>query len=80
MFPLPKGLFTIDEIDIGDDVLIIDHHQTHHNLFWRVVNKIAKNRLIIEIKEMGFAEKYNISIKDVLIIERNCILLRKLNF
>ena len=77
---MPKGSYTIDDINIGDDVLIIDHHQTHHNLFWRVINKIAKNRLVIEIKEMGFAEKYNVSIKDVLMIERNCILLRKLNF
>ena len=77
---MPIGLYTIDDIDIGDEVLIIDHHQTHHYLVWRVINKIAKNRLLIEIKEMGFAEKYNISIKDVLMIERNCILLRKLNF
>ena len=77
---MPAGSYTIDDINVGDEVLIIDHHQTHHNLFWRVVNKIARNRLIIEIKEMGFAEKYNISIKDVLIIERNCILLIKMNF
>ena len=77
---MPQGLYNIDEINIGDEVLINDYHQTHHNLFWRVINKIAKNRLIVEIKEMGFAEKYNVSIKDVLIIERDCILLSKLNF
>ena len=75
-----KGSYSIDDIVIGDEVLINDHHQTHHNLFWKVINKIAKNRLVIEIKEMGFAEKYNISIKDVVVIERDCILLRKLNF
>ena len=73
-------LYNIDDINIGDNVLINDHHQSHHNLFWRVINKIARNRIVVEIKEMGFAEKYNISIKDVLLIERNCILLRKLNF
>ena len=75
-----KVSYNIDDVDIGDEVLIIDNHQTHHNLFWRVINKIAENRLVVEIKEMGFAEKYNISIKDVLKIKRNCILLRKLNF
>lgn len=76
---MPKGNYNIDEIHIGDEVLINDYHQTHHNLFWRVVNKIAKNRLIIEIKEMGFAEKYIVLIKDVLVVERNCIRLNKLN-
>ena len=75
-----KVSYDIDDIDIGDEVLINDYHQTHHNLFWRVINKIAKNRLVVEIKEMGFAEKYNVSIKDVLKIKRNCILFRKLNF
>ena len=75
-----KTNYKIDEINIGDDVLINDKHQSHHNLFWRVINKISKNRLIVEIKDMGYAEKYTISIKDVINLEKDCLTFHKFNF
>ncbi len=77
---MKNKFFKIDEINIGDDVLINDKHQTHHNLFWRVINKLANNKLLVEIKEMGYAEKYIISIKDVINLEKNCVAFHKFNF
>ena len=77
---MKKATYKIDQINIGDDILINDKHQTHHNLFWRVINKLSNNRLIVEIKEMGYAEKYTISIKDVINLEPNCMGFHKFNF
>jgi len=77
---MKNKFFKIGEINIGDDVLINDKHQTHHNLFWRVINKLANNKLLVEIKEMGYAEKYIISIKDVINLEKNCLAFHKFNF
>ena len=77
---MKNKFFKIGEINIGDDVLINDRHQTHHNLFWRVINKLANNKLLVEIKEMGYAEKYIISIKDVINLEKNCLAFHKFNF
>lgn len=77
---MKKVFFKIDEINIGDDILINDKHQAHHNLFWRVINKLSNNKLLVEIKEMGYAAKYTISIKDVINLERNCLSFHKFNF
>lgn len=77
---MKNKFFKIDEINIGDDVLINDRHQTHHNLFWRVINKLSNKKLLVEIKEMGYAEKYIISIKDVINLEKNCLAFHKFNF
>lgn len=63
--------FTIDEIQVGDEVLFRDEHPVDHNLFWRVVNKLSNNRLIVEIKEMGYADKFIVSVKDVIDLQRN---------
>ncbi|MEP7109580.1 MAG: hypothetical protein ABI760_16420 [Ferruginibacter sp.] len=67
---MKKSKFTMDEIHIGDEVLFSGAHPIQHNLFWRVVNKISNNRLIVEIREMGYAEKYTVSVKDVINLER----------
>lgn len=67
---MKKSKFTMDEIQIGDEVLFNDAHPIQHNLFWRVVNKLSNNRLIVEIKEMGYAEKYTVSVKDVINLHR----------
>ena len=75
-----KTNYKIEEINIGDEVLINDKHQSHHNIFWRVINKISKNRLIVEIKEMGYAEKFTISIKDVINLEQDSMTFHKFNF
>lgn len=68
---MKKSRFTIEEIHIGDEILFKDEHPVQHNLFWRVVNKLANNKLIVEIREMGYAEKYIISVQDVINIQRN---------
>ena len=66
-----KRQFSIDDIQIGDEILFNDEHKVHHNIFWRVVNKLSNNRLIVEIKEMGYAEKIIVAVKDVINLHRN---------
>ncbi|MBC7888432.1 MAG: hypothetical protein H7Z13_11130 [Ferruginibacter sp.] len=68
---MEKSKFTIDEIHIGDEVLFKDAHPVQHNLFWRVIHKLSRNRLIVEIREMGYAEKYIVYVKDVINLEKN---------
>ncbi len=58
--------FSIDEIQIGDEILF---DGVEHNLLWRVINKISNNRLIVEIKEMGYAERFTIAVTDVIVLE-----------
>lgn len=68
---MKKRKFTMEQIHIGDEVLFKDEHPIQHNLFWRVVNKLSNNKLIVEIREMGYAEKYIVSVKDVINLHRN---------
>ena len=70
---MKKSKFTMDEIHVGDNVLFNDANTIHHNLFLRVINKLSNNRLIVEIKEMGYAEKYAVSVNDVINLERSCL-------
>ena len=62
---------TIDQIHVGDEVLFRDEHPVEHNLFWRVVNKLSNNSLIVEIKEMGYADKFIVSVKDIIDLKRS---------
>lgn len=57
--------YNIEEINIGDEILF-DNKEIPHNLFWRVINKIAQNKLVVEIREMGYAERFSIDIRDVI--------------
>ncbi len=63
--------FTSNDIQVGDEVLINDHYSVEHNLFWRVVNKLSNNRLLVEIREMGYAEKFVVYVKDVVNLQKN---------
>ncbi len=67
---MKKHHYKIEEIQIGDEILFDDTHKVQHNLFWRVINKISNNQLIVEIREMGYAEKYIIAVKDVINLKR----------
>jgi hypothetical protein len=62
---MKKAPYTIKDIQVGDEILFEDTHKVEHNLFWRVINKISNNRLVVEIREMGYAQKYIIFVKDV---------------
>ena len=68
---MKKRNFTMNEIQVGDEILFNDDYPVEHNLFWRVVNKLSNNKLIVEIREMGYAEKYIVSVKDVINLQRN---------
>lgn len=65
-----KKQYTIDDIQVGDEILFEDTHKVEHNLFWNVINKISNNQIIVEIREMGYAEKYIIAVKDVINLRR----------
>ena len=67
---MKKTRFTMDEINIGDEVLINRSLPVEHNLFWRVVNKISNNRLILEIREMGYADSFIVSVNDIVNLQR----------
>ena len=61
----------MDEIVIGDEILFDDNHtKIEHNLFWRVINKISARKIMVEIREMGFAEKFIIDIRDIIELQR----------
>ena len=68
---MQTSTFTIDQIHVGDEVLFRDEHPVDHNLFWRVVNKLSNNSLIVEIKEMGYADKFIVSVKDIIDLKRS---------
>lgn len=67
---MKKTKFTMDEINIGDEVLINPSLPVHHNLFWRVVNKLSNNQLILEIREMGYADNFIVSVNDIVNLQR----------
>ncbi|MEO6730950.1 MAG: hypothetical protein ABIN01_07015 [Ferruginibacter sp.] len=67
---MKKAKFKMDEIHVGDEVLFKDAHPVQHNLFWRVINKLSNNQLIVEIREMGYADKCIVSVKDVINLHR----------
>jgi len=63
--------FSIEDLQIGDEILFESNpkHKVEHNIFWRVVNKISKSKLVVEIREMGYAEKFKIDIREVISIK-----------
>jgi hypothetical protein len=65
--------YSIEDIQIGDEILFDSTHKVEHNIFWRVVNKISKSKLVVEIREMGYAEKFNIDIRDVVSLKTGAL-------
>jgi len=68
---MKKKHYKIEDIHIGDEILFDDTHKVEHNLFWKVINKISNHELLVEIREMGYAEKYIIAVKDVINLRRS---------
>ncbi len=65
--------FETTDIEVGDEILFINDHVVEHNLFWKVVYKISNSRLVVEIKEMGFAQKIMIETRDIILLQKNGI-------
>jgi plastocyanin len=63
--------FKMTDIQVGDEILFANAQKVEHNLFWKVIKKISSSRLVVEIKEMGYAEKYSIDISDVVNIQKS---------
>ncbi|MEO6731669.1 MAG: hypothetical protein ABIN01_10670 [Ferruginibacter sp.] len=68
-----KPPFGEGDIDVGDEILFDNPGTVEHNLFWKVVNKISNSRLIVEIREMGFAQKIMVETRDVILLQKNGI-------
>jgi len=71
--------FEIEDIQVGDEILFDNAGAVEHNLFWKVVNKISHSRLIVEIREMGFAQKIMIETRDVISLQKSEITIEQLS-
>ncbi len=63
--------FSIANIMVGDEVLFVDGNKIEHNLYWKVINFFSKDRVMVEIREMGYAEKLMIDIRDIIDLQRS---------
>jgi plastocyanin len=63
--------FEPGDIQVGDEILFNHVDTVEHNLFWKVVNKISHSSLVVEIREMGYAQKLMVEIKDIIILQKN---------
>jgi hypothetical protein len=63
--------FSIANIMVGDEVLFVDGNKIEHNLYWKVINFFSKDRVIVEIRDMGYAEKLMIDIRDIIDLQRS---------
>lgn len=76
---MDKTQFEPGDIQVGDEILFNNAATVEHNLFWKVVNKISHSRLVVEIREMGFAQKIMIETRDVIILQKNGITIEQLS-
>lgn len=63
--------FSIANIMVGDEVLFVDGNKIEHNLYWKVINFFSKDRVMVEIRDMGYAEKLMIDIRDIIDLQRS---------
>ena len=71
--------YKMDDIAIGDEVLFNDNIKVEHNIFWKVINKISNSRLLVEIREMGYAEKFHIETSDIIALQRGGMQIENIN-
>jgi len=53
--------YKYEDIGIGEQVYFDDKSQSNHDLYWTVIEKSANRLLIIELKEMGYDERYAVT-------------------
>ncbi len=70
--------YTRDDIEIGDEILFEDGNKVEHNLFWRVINFFSDSKVIVEIRDMGFAEKIMIDIRDIIVLQKSGLQLEEI--
>lgn len=76
---LDQTQFEMEDIQVGDEILFDNTGAVEHNLFWKVVNKISHSRLVVEIREMGFAQKIMIEARDVISLQKNGMTIERLS-
>ena len=69
--------YTIDQIHIGDEISYEDKYQSNKFPSWKVISKLDKSLLIIEITDKGFSEQ---RIIDIMEIENFVVLPKKYFF
>lgn len=74
-----KIQFEMEDIQVGDEILFRNADVIEHNLFWKVVNKISHGRFVVEIREMGFAQKMVIEARDIIILQKSGITTEQLS-
>lgn len=58
--------YTIDEINIGDEVIFNSTRlQSNHDEFWKVTGK-SGNRIQIELKKFGFNESWSLDVEEII--------------
>ena len=66
-----KEKYTKENLEIGDEILFEDNNKVEHNLCWKVINFFSDNRVIVEIKDMGYAEKLIVDIRDIIVLQKS---------
>lgn len=67
---MKREMYTIDVIEIGDEILLDDTYKIEHNLFWKVIHKISHMKVMVEIRDMGYAGKFLVNIQHITAIQR----------
>ena len=56
---------------VGDELLFEDGNKVEHNLYWKVINFFSTDKVIVEIRDMGYAEKLIINVCDIIDHQRS---------
>jgi hypothetical protein len=62
--------YTMNDVNIGDGVFFKLSHQPNHDLYWKVIEKIEPDQLLVKIDEMGVKDEFYLNIIDVYRIEK----------
>ena len=64
--------YNYDDIKINDFVFFEDSNQSNYDLYWKVIDKDDKTKLIIvQLDEMGHNdERWTISVEQIRLIEK----------
>jgi hypothetical protein len=64
--------YNYDDININDSVFFEDENQSNYDLYWKVIHKDDKSKLIIvQLDEMGHNdERWTISVEQIRLIEK----------
>lgn len=62
---MSSSKFTIDKIEIGDEVFFESNHHVNYDLYWKVIGKNSNGAIGVEIKAMGYDDRTTIDISEI---------------